>query len=92
MAPPRPYGVPTPDTATVFESSEAATRVAVTVVKHKKSQFRCEETPGSPHRGIPPGWIVRIWPLGAHPICGERLFIRVPVARRTRKPVQHEED
>lgn len=86
----RPYGVATPDTATVFGSPEAASRKAGEVCKGKKSQFRAERTEGKPHAGIPEGWIVRIWPIGANPICGERKFLRVPVHRRPRRKIEEE--
>lgn len=81
------YGRPLPEEATVFESPEAAERVAAQHVKGVKAQYRIEPGPAVSWRK--PGYVVRVWPIGSAPISASRHFLRVAVCRpKKRKRVE----
>lgn len=80
------YGRPLPEEATVFESPEAAERIASRYIKNQKNQYRIE--PGPVRSWRTPGWIIRVWPIGSAPISAGRYFLRVAVSRPRRRKVE----
>lgn len=70
------YGRDLPTEATVFADPESGARAAARMAKGVKRQFRTEPAPKGD------GFVVRFWPVGASPICAERKFLRVAVARK----------